>query len=303
MKRWMTCVAAMVVLAAMATPARAAFHVYRLAEIFSSSDGSVQFIRLHCPAGANFQSFWTGQSLTCTDGTTTHTLVFPSDLPSTATSNTDVLVATANFGSLPGGVTPNFVIPAGFLFTTGGTVTFSPGSSIPTFVYGPLPTDGQTSLNATGALGVNTPRNFAGASGSVNVPPGTCCVGAACTITVQVSCSGSWTSGGSCASNPCAPPAGVCCAGSTCRVDTTANCAGVNTLFNPSPACNGAGNNASPCCRADFNHINGISVQDIFDFLGLWFAGSTTTDFDGNGAGTPTVQSIFSFLNAWFTGC
>jgi hypothetical protein len=340
MTRVLSSIAAVVVLAVMAMPARAAFHVYRIAEVFSSTDGSVQFVRLHCPAGADFQSFWSGQSLTCTDGVTTHTLVFPSNLPSTATANSDVLVATANFAALPGGVTPDFIIPAGFLFTGGGTLTFAPGNFIPSVVYAALPSDGQSSISATGVPQVNTPANFARQTGSVNVPPGSCCIGAACTTTIQISCTGTWTSGGSCAANPCSPPPtgaccvgtactsttqaactgtwtvsvacatnpcgpppGVCCAGVTCRVDTAANCTGVNTLFVSAAGCNGPGNNATPCCRADFNHINGISVQDIFDYLGLWFASSPTTDFLGNGAGAPTVNSIFSFLNAWFTGC
>jgi bacillolysin len=56
-----------------------------------------------------------------------------------------------------------------------------------------------------------------------------------------------------------------------------------------------------PSCRADFNCTDGLSVQDIFDFLGAWFAGSATADF--NGVNSITVQDIFDFLGAWFTGC
>ncbi len=301
MRRLMTCLAAVVVLAAMATPARAAFHLFRIAEFFSSADGSVQFIRLHEAFGSGFQNIVGGQTITCSDGITTHTFTFPSNLGSTATANKDILIATSNFAALPGGVTPDYTIPAGFLFTSGGTLNF--GGGVHVVNYGAMSTNGQTSSTAAGGTQVNTPRNFAGASGSVNVPPGSCCVGTVCSIAVQVSCSGQFTLAGVCNPNPCAPAAGICCAGVTCRVSTPVNCSGTNTLFIASPACNGTGNNATPCCRADFNHANGITVQDIFDFLGQWFASSPTTDFVGNGAGAPTVQSIFDFLGAWFAGC
>lgn len=54
-------------------------------------------------------------------------------------------------------------------------------------------------------------------------------------------------------------------------------------------------------CRADFNNLGGITVQDIFDFLAAYFIGSDTADF--NQSGTTTVQDIFDFLSAYFTGC
>jgi hypothetical protein len=59
-------------------------------------------------------------------------------------------------------------------------------------------------------------------------------------------------------------------------------------------------NHAETPCRADFNHIDGVTVQDIFDFLNAWFAGSAAADFNGGGIDT---QDIFDFLNAWFAGC
>lgn len=54
-------------------------------------------------------------------------------------------------------------------------------------------------------------------------------------------------------------------------------------------------------CRADFNGQGGLSVQDIFDFLGAWFSGAAAADF--NGSGGLSVQDIFDFLNSWFAGC
>jgi hypothetical protein len=54
-------------------------------------------------------------------------------------------------------------------------------------------------------------------------------------------------------------------------------------------------------CIADFNGANGVTVQDIFDFLQAWFANDPRADV--NGQGGVGVQDIFDFLSAWFTGC
>ncbi len=56
-----------------------------------------------------------------------------------------------------------------------------------------------------------------------------------------------------------------------------------------------------PRCEADFNGVNGATVQDIFDFLTAWLAGSYSADF--NGVNGVTVQDIFDFLTAWLAGC
>jgi hypothetical protein len=54
-------------------------------------------------------------------------------------------------------------------------------------------------------------------------------------------------------------------------------------------------------CAADFNCVGGVSVQDIFDFLGAYFSNDARADI--NGVGGVTVQDIFDFLAAYFTGC
>jgi hypothetical protein len=64
--------------------------------------------------------------------------------------------------------------------------------------------------------------------------------------------------------------------------------------------CNALGNNATPCCRGDFNQSGALEVQDIFDYLNAWFATFPAADFNGGGL---DVQDIFDFLNAWFGGC
>lgn len=189
-----------------AAPARAVFHGYGITEIFSSADGSVQFVRLDTFSSG--QNLFAGITLTCTRGAITHTFTFPTNLPSSATANRSVLIATSNFASLQGGVTPNYIIPAGFIFTAGGNLNFANVSNVD---YAALPTDGQHSINAAGVQMVNAPRNFAGATGSVNVSAGACCKFGLCSVTVQTGCASDWTSGGVCSPNPCPEPTGACC--------------------------------------------------------------------------------------------
>lgn len=52
-------------------------------------------------------------------------------------------------------------------------------------------------------------------------------------------------------------------------------------------------------CRCDWNANTHLEVQDIFDFLGDWFA----LHGDFNGDGVTTVQDIFDFLTCWFANC
>jgi hypothetical protein len=95
---------------------------------------------------------------------------------------------------------------------------------------------------------------------------------------------------------------GACCAGSSCSVSSQAACVGTNTAYaGNGTACNAPGNATTPCCKADFNHAGGTTVQDIFDFLAAYFSGSPLADI--NGGGGVTVQDIFDFLAAYFAGC
>jgi hypothetical protein len=105
-------------------------------------------------------------------------------------------------------------------------------------------------------------------------------------------------------------PAGVCCRGATCNVGvgqagcTTSGVLAGASFASAAATCNAGGVVSTPCCYADYNKVNGIGVQDIFDFLNDWFAGSRLAVFGGDGVhGTPNVQGIFDFLNAWFGGC
>lgn len=50
--------------------------------------------------------------------------------------------------------------------------------------------------------------------------------------------------------------------------------------------------------RADFNRVNGQSIQDLYDFLDAEFAGSHSADI--NDSGTVSPQDIFDFLDLYF---
>lgn len=156
------------------------FHLYDIIELYSNADGSVQFIELRV-GNVDGESMWQGKAITVSQdsGTSTgggggyggpgpspsgnHVFTFPKNLPSMATANTSVLIATRGFADL-GIATPDFIVPSGFLFKNGGTVDFAGADSV---TYGALPTDGIHSLNRGGATVINSPKNYAGASGTV----------------------------------------------------------------------------------------------------------------------------------------
>jgi len=164
--RFARVVAALVALA-FAPHAVAAFHLFRIEQIFSNADGTVQFVVLHESFGANGENFWAGQSLRATGGGVTKTFTFPSNLPSSATAGRRVLVATQGFAAL-GIVTPDYMIPNGFLSTGAGTVNFA---NVDIVGYGSLPADGVTAIDHGGNAVPNVATNFAGQSGSVTPPP------------------------------------------------------------------------------------------------------------------------------------
>jgi hypothetical protein len=128
---------------------------------------------------------------------------------------------------------------------------------------------------------------------------GACCdaIGA-CTITYQSCCTTVWNGAAACSGpNPCPQPTGACCNGTACTVVSQAACTG--SFKGVGTPCQG-GTNPTTCCVANFNQIDGLTVQDVFDYLNAWFNGSPSADVNGGGL---QVQDIFDFLNMWFQGC
>jgi hypothetical protein len=151
------------------TPASAFFHLWRFSEFFSNADGSVQFVELRVTS--NGESFSQGAQIR--SQSTGKTFTFPSNLSSNLTANKNLLIATTGFGSLPGGVTPDFTLPsANFFNPAGDTMTLFAGSAIDTKSFASVPTDGIMSrIYPSNTLATNTPTNFAGTSGSLNLAP------------------------------------------------------------------------------------------------------------------------------------
>lgn len=140
----------------------AAFHLWDITEVYSNADGSVQFLELF--ATANSQQFLSGHTIT----SGANTFTFPSNSPS-PTAQHHLLIATAGFGSLPGGVTADFTLPANFFNPASDTINFANSD---TAVFTSAPTDGILSLNYafgsnTATIMTNSPTNYAGQAGSI----------------------------------------------------------------------------------------------------------------------------------------
>jgi hypothetical protein len=128
---------------------------------------------LHEVAGLNGENFLSGHTLTSTQGGTTQTFTFNKDLPGgsmggyggmpSPTAFTYVLIATQGFAQL-GLVTPDYIIPNGFLPLTNGTINYAGVSQV---TYPALPTDGVSALSISGMTVQNLATNFAGDTGSV----------------------------------------------------------------------------------------------------------------------------------------
>ncbi len=135
-------------------------------------------------------------------------------------------------------------------------------------------------------------------------PTGACCAAdGTCGVSTAAACAGVYQGNGTtCLPNPCPQPTGACCDGSICTITTATACAGATQHFaGISSVCNIAGNNATPCCKSDFDHDGVTAVSDIFQFLAAWFNSDPRADFNASAA--VNVTDIFDFLAAWFAGC
>jgi hypothetical protein len=149
-------------------PALASFHLFSIAEVYTNADGSVQYIELI--GLANSQNLFAGHTLVNTSAAGMKTFQFQTNLPNSNTGGARVLVGTPAMAAL-NVVAPDYAtLPANFLDPNGGTLTFGEGAD--SWTYGPLPTNGNQSLDRTGVPTTNSPRNFAGQTGTI-VPTAT----------------------------------------------------------------------------------------------------------------------------------
>jgi hypothetical protein len=144
-------------------PAAAGSHLWRFSEFYSNADGTIQFIEFYESGGSANEFHLTGKTLSSNG----NSYVFPTDLPG-PTANLKFLVGTPAYASLPGVPAPDYVIAANFFDTTGDTMTIEWYDTI-TFNDGDVPTDGVNSMNYDFSTGVNSPTNFAGTTGTVDL--------------------------------------------------------------------------------------------------------------------------------------
>jgi hypothetical protein len=151
-------------------PAQAFFHFWRFAEVFSANEGDVQFIEL--VSGGSAETVAQGATITSTS--TGKVFTFPSNLTGN-TTNKRLLIATDGFGALSGAVAPDFTLPSTDFFNPNGdTLTLFQFGTIDTRTFTAIPSDGVMSrIFPVNTNATNSPTNYTGAMGSVNVqPPG-----------------------------------------------------------------------------------------------------------------------------------
>jgi len=169
-KGWL---AAIFATAFMTAPANAAFHQWSLTELYSNASGTLQFIEMQTPAGpgGDNQQFLSGQHITVANvGNTLSNTYNVTTNSGSPTGGHFLLFGTAGLAAA-GGPAPDYIIPNGFLFTAGGSVSyFGNGGSYTPLAYTALPTDGFLSRTWAGGNALNSPTNFAGQSSPVPEP-------------------------------------------------------------------------------------------------------------------------------------
>ncbi len=155
--------------------AHASFHLWAVTELYSSADGSVQFVKLTNNSSFGTEYFLGGHVITCTGSPgISNTFAFPTNLPAVSTVNKTFLIGTRNLATVPGGVIPDYVFTnqGPFLFlNTGATNTVGIiGSAESRAAYTNLPTDGVSSLVGLGGslvVATNSPKNFSDEANSI----------------------------------------------------------------------------------------------------------------------------------------
>ena len=182
MKRFQIAIACGVMFAFAAAPVQAFFHQWDFSEVFSNDDGTVQFIEM--TTSANTETVAVGiATMTIQSTTNNKTFTFNHNLgPNSA--NKRILIATSGFESSPGLpttpplLTPDYTLAANFMSSTGDTIRFCQNGCtgfgiLKTRTFASLPTDGVTSLEFLPAVATapNSPRNYFGTTGSVDLTP------------------------------------------------------------------------------------------------------------------------------------
>ena len=164
----------------------AVYDQWRINEVFSNADGTVQFIEMKTTVSG--QQFLRGATISSSQAGLTKSYVFdtaPNDGSNYSPPKT-FLIGTVGFATLAI-VNPDYIVPNGFIFSSNMTINFA-GVDIVSFPS--IPTDGYHSVDRTGITAANSPANFAGFTGTVYPPlPGAPIIGSAAAGDFQASVS------------------------------------------------------------------------------------------------------------------
>lgn len=146
-------------------PASAGSHLWRISEVYSNTDGTIQFIELREIGGSD--SEW--HLLDRWFMTDSNLFVMPNNLDGD-TANKTFLMGTESYAAQPGVPAPDYVLPDNFFDPSGDTMVWFTYDTFEV-VGGQLPTDGVYSLVRDSLeTAINSPTNFAQISGRVLDP-------------------------------------------------------------------------------------------------------------------------------------
>ena len=152
--------AAVVALAAATANAQSTF---KISQVFSNLDGSIQYVSLTETAGLDNQGIFKGLTLTINHAGVAKQFTFPDNLATFRTAHLTIVVATTpdiadNNGNFIVLAHPDFVVPARFVAADGGTIDFAGFDQVS---YPALPGDGSTGWYRDGSFAAGTlPGNY-----------------------------------------------------------------------------------------------------------------------------------------------
>jgi len=163
---WTAALAFLALIAAMGAGAQSTF---KIAQVFSNLDGSVQYVALTETAGLDNQGIFKGLTLTVTHAGVAKQFTFPDNLATWKTAHLTIVVAATpdltfgpsisdNNGNFIVRSFSDFVVPARFVAADGGTIDFAGFDQVS---YPALPADGETAWYRDGTVARATlPGNY-----------------------------------------------------------------------------------------------------------------------------------------------
>lgn len=139
-------------------------HTWKVKEIFSNADGTIQYVEVWEANGTAGEIGTANHNVS----SNSHFFTIPSNVASPTTFKS-LLLATQGFADL-NVVRPDYIIADNFFSLTTDSISYVPLHTM-TFLAGQLPTDGVMALAADLTTVVNSPENYAGQGGSVDVGP------------------------------------------------------------------------------------------------------------------------------------